>query len=268
MSIKKLKAKWSQYEAQRKLFSEHDIFLADDRIITLLAKALGKTFYKSSAKRPIPVAIGAPAPRTDGKKIARAKQSEKSDASSSPGEPKAIAAEIEKAIQSALVHLSPSTNTAVKVGYSSWPAEKLAANVEAVANGLIEKFVPKKWKGVRALHIKGPETAALPIWLADEMWVDEEDVVEEGTVVAANTGKKRKVRAIEDVAEEGAKKEKKKQKVGESNDDNLDKEIKLRKEKLRKQKAEAANDLEDDVPKATKKSRKPKVKAEATKVGV
>lgn len=251
IGITKLRAKFNQYEAQRKLFAEHDIFLADDRIITLLSKALGKTFYKTTAKRPIPVSLAEPVPRTDGKKIARAK------GASNAGSPKAIAAEIEKAIQSALVHLSPSTNTSVRVGYSNWGAEKLAENVEAVANGLIEKFVPKKWRGVKALHIKGPETTSLPIWLADEMWVDEEDVLEPSAVVA-NVGKKRKVRELEGTVGEAEKEEGKKLKLMESNDDKLDKEIALRKEKLRKQKAEAAKDVEDDVPKATKKVKKVK----------
>ena len=233
------------------MFAEHEIFLADDRIITLLSKALGKTFYKTTAKRPIPVSLSEPVPRTDGKKIARAK------GASNAASPKAIAAEIEKAIQSALVHLSPSTNTSVRVGYSNWGAEKLAENVEAVANGLIEKFVPKKWRGVKALHIKGPETASLPIWLADEMWVDEEDVLEPSAVVA-NVGKKRKVKELERTVGEAEKGEGKKLKLMESNDDKLDKEIALRKEKLRKQKAEAAKDVEDDVPKSTKKVKKVK----------
>jgi ribosome biogenesis protein UTP30 len=267
VGISKIKEKFNQYEAQRKLFAEHDIFLADDRIITMLPKALGKTFYKSTVKRPIPVSLSEQAPRTDGKRIARAKVA-KGRVQLSPGTPQAIAAEIEKAIQSAVVNLSPSTNTSVRVGYASWDAEKLAENVEAVANGLIEKFVTKKWRGVRAIHIKGPETASLPIWLADEMWVDENDVLEEGAVVEANVGKKRKARALEDVKAEVKEGKGKKQKLLESNDDNLDKEIALRKEKLRKQKEEAARDVEDDVPKATKKSKKRKAKIEEAEVGL
>lgn len=265
IGLTKLQTKFKQYEAQRKLFAEHDIFLADDRIITQLAKALGKTFYKTTTKRPVPVHIAAPPPKTDGKKIARTKAPRES---SEPTTPKAIAAEIEKAIQCALVNLSPSTNTAVRVGYSSWDAKKLAENVEAVANALIEKFVTKKWRGVKALHIKGPETASLPIWLADEMWVDEEDVLEPGAVVAANVGKKRKARAPEDTdfEESGKKENVKKQKLLESNDDKLDKEIALRKEKLRKQKVEAAKNVEDDIPKATRKSKKRKGKIEVVEV--
>lgn len=261
VGIAKLKAKWTQYEAQRKLYAEHDIFLADDRIVTLLPKILGKTFYQKTTKRPIPVNLQAPAPRTDGKRIARAKGN-----GPQAGTPQQIATEIEKAINGTLVHLTPSTNTSVKVGYASWGAKELTENVEAVAAAMIERWVPKKWRGVKSMHIKGATTAALPIWLADELWVDEADVVDDETaaqITAANVGKKRKnieekkTKAIEDKTE---KKEKssKKQKLEPSNDDKLDKEIALRKEKLKKQKELAALDVEDDVPKPSKKAKKSK----------
>lgn len=265
VGISKIKAKWTQYEAQRKLFSEHDIFLADDRIVTLLPKLLGKTFYQKATKRPVPVNLQAPAPRSEGKRIARAKEA-KPEAGSS----KQIAAEIEKAIQGTLVHLTPSTNTAVKVGYASWDAEKLAENVEAVSAAMIERYVPKKWRGLKSMHIKGPTTAALPIWLADELWTDEADVVDDETakqITAANMGKKRK--AVEGgeepetkkkAIEGGEEKEKsKKQKLAPSNDDSLDKEIALRKDRLKKQKEQAALDVvEDEVPKPSKKAKKSK----------
>lgn len=264
VGISKIKAKWTQYEAQRKLYAEHDIFLADDRIVTLLPKLLGKTFYKNTTKRPIPVTLLPPAPRTEGKRIARAKGDGPQAAT-----PQQIASEIEKAIRGTLVHLTPSTNTAVKVGYASWDAQKLAENVDAVASAMIEKYVPKKWRGVKSIHIKGPTTAALPIWLADELWVDEADVVDEETakqITAANVGKKRKAIGGEEGEgekkkgkEEGKKEKSKKQKLAPSNDDKLDKEIALRKEKLKKQKEQAVLDVEDDVPKPTKKAKKSKV---------
>jgi ribosome biogenesis protein UTP30 len=258
VGIAKIKAKWTQYEAQRKLFAEHDIFLADDRIITLLPKLLGKTFYKSTAKRPIPVSIQEREPKTDGKRIARAK----GDGSRGAATPKAIAAEIEKAIQGALAHLSPSTTTAVRVGYANWEPEKVAANVEAVATALIEKFVPKKWRGVRGIHVKGPETAALPIWLADELWVDEGDVLDEEEAKPieekkANVGRKRKARD-QVPAEESKESKKKQRKLPESKDDTLDQEIALRRQRLTEAKADAAKDVEDDIPKALKVSKKGK----------
>ncbi|KAA8564329.1 hypothetical protein EYC84_011273 [Monilinia fructicola] len=230
----------------------------NDRVITLLPKLLGKTFYKSTTKRPIPISIQAEAPRSEGKRIARAK----GEGAPKAAEPKKIAAEVEKAISSALVTLSSSTNSAIRIGYASWDAAKLAENLEVVVNTVIEKYVPKKWRGVRGIHVKGPETMSLPIWLADELWVEEEDVLDESVVkeieekAAEKKNKKRKSRGIEgsEVEEKGADK---KQKLLESNDDKLDKEIALRKEMLKRQKEDAAREL-DAVPVAVKKSKKAK----------
>ncbi len=62
---------------------------------------------------------------------------------------------------------------------------------------------------------------------------------------------------VEDQPEAGGKR--KKQKVlKESNDDKLDQEIALRKEKLKKQKEEAVKEVEDEVPKLSKKVKKSK----------
>ncbi len=268
IGVQKIKAKFNQYEAQRQLLAEHDIFLADDRVITQLPKLLGKTFYKSAAKRPVPVNMQAPAPRIDGKRVARAKGDGSVKEAISPQK---LAAEIEKTLKAALVALSPSTLTSVRVGFAGWSAEKLAENITAVADELITKFVPKKWRGVRAIHIKGPETTAMPIWLADELWTDETDVLEDGVaetkaIEAPNIGKKRK--AIEAAEAEAEPKNEKKAKraktipLPESNDNNLDMEIALRKERLKKQKADAAASVADEVPKPksqAKKSKKSKV---------
>ncbi|CAG8983125.1 hypothetical protein HYALB_00004568 [Hymenoscyphus albidus] len=254
VGIEKIKAKYNQYENQRKLKSEHDIFLADERIVTYLPKYLGKTLYKGTAKRPIPVsltaAVSRASPRTKGPE--------------SVGTPQKVAQEIEKALGGTSVYLSPTASTSIRIGYSNWDSQKLAENIEAAANALIEKHVPQKWRGVKALYVKGESTAALPIWLADELWVDEKDILNDEQaeeVAKANVGKKRK--AVEQAEPEATKTERmktpKKQKIlPESNDDTLDKEIALRKEKLKKQKEEAAKDVVDDVSKASKNAKKAK----------
>lgn len=273
VGVTKLKAKYHQYEAQRQLAAEHDIFLADDRIITQLPKILGKSFYKSTAKRPIPISMQAPAPRSDGKRIARAKGE---GVTKDVITPQKLAAEIEKTFHCALVALSPSTQTSVRVALANWSADKVAANIEAVSNELITKFVPQKWRGVRAIHIKGPTTAALPIWLADELWSAEtdvlEDLTEEQKAIEANVGKKRKAlaggnkrKAIEAAPVDEKADKKARTLAVESNDSNLDREIALRKETLRKQKEEAALDGAEEVPKAkkAKKAKKGKTAVEA-----
>jgi ribosome biogenesis protein UTP30 len=246
IDVGKLQSKFKQYEEQRKLYAEHDIFLGDARIITRLPKALGKTFYKNTAKRPIPVNLESRSkPKVDGKKVKKVKGDDTPN-SCTPAE---LAAEIEKAVGSALVHLSPSTNTAVRVGYAGWPADKIAANANAVAEVLVEKYVPQKDKNVRAMYLKGSETVALPLYLADELWLDgQKDIMtkeaEEAKALAekANVGKKRK--SLEAQPEETAPATKKAKKtktkvLTESDDSHLDKDIAERKAKLKKQKAAA-----------------------------
>ncbi|KAI1092762.1 ribosomal protein L1 [Rostrohypoxylon terebratum] len=257
IDIAKLKAKFKTFEAQRKLFGEHDVFLGDSRIINRIPGVLGKTFYKSTAKRPVPVEIQARVPKVDGKRVKRGggKDADVPNACS----PVQLAGEIERAVGAALVNLSPSINTAVRVGNASWTAEQIAENVDVVAKTLVEKFVPGKWKNVKSLYLKGPETVALPIWLTDELWLEEKDVVPDAEVEALaiaaaekpNIGKKRKSLEgqAEEEAEPVAKKAKKTKgaktdKVPESNDAKLDKEIAERKEALKKQKKAAKKALE------------------------
>ncbi|KAJ6444992.1 electron transfer flavoprotein alpha-subunit [Purpureocillium lavendulum] len=252
----KLKAKYGQYEAQRKLFSEHDVFVADERIINRLPKVLGKTFYKTSLKRPIPVNLQAKRPKVDGKRPKRDKKNngDAEAADVNAGTAADIAKEIQKALGSALVSLAPTTNTAVRVGYASFTAEQIAENVDAVATALVAKWVPQKWRNVKSIYIKGPTTAALPIWLTDELWVDQQDVIADDDARAiasaekANIGKKRKAVAAaeaEDAEEKEAadspvpKKKAKKAKKPDADDEALDKQIADRKAKLKKQKAAA-----------------------------
>lgn len=252
IDLTKLSAKYKQFENQRKLFSEHDVFLGDARIISRLPKVLGKTFYKNTAKRPIPVDLESKA-KVDGKRVKPAKGGEAVN-SCTPAE---LAAEVEKAVGAALVNLSPSTNTAVRVANASFTAEQIAENAAAVANALVAKLVPQSWKNVRSIYLKGPNTAALPVWLTDELWLEEKDIVADDSEEAkrllpsqkANVGKKRKSLDGATEEEEGeaaepvAKKAKKGKKAvaakAEATEDKLDKEISERKAKLKKQKAAA-----------------------------
>ncbi|CAK7225988.1 proteasome-interacting protein cic1 [Sporothrix curviconia] len=299
IDVAHLGKKFKSYEAQRKLFAEHDLFLGDDRIINRLPKVLGKTFYKTTVKRAIPVVLAKRRPRgADGK---RAKAPKKkgpaktvdgdatlsaedqaaavAEAMASARTPEQIAAEIEKAIGSAVVHLSASESTSVKVGLAGWPAAHVAANVEAVAREVVGKYVPQKWNSVKSIFLKGPRTMALPIWQTDELWLEgSKDVLKTGSSELkayeerqaakrekANVGKKRKAltdgtgaAAKEEATEEkaapatkkgkaaaapakeaAARPAKKAKQAPESNDSSLDKQIAASKEKLRKQKAAA-----------------------------
>ncbi|MCJ1298285.1 Ribosomal L1 domain-containing protein 1 [Hypocenomyce scalaris] len=242
IGISKLKARYKTFETRRQLLDEHDVFLADDRVVTLLPKLLGKIFYRGS-KRPIPVSLE-PYKQKDsaGKRSAAPKNPD----TKSIAPPTQVAREIERTLSCAQVHLSPAATTSVRVGLANFSPEQVAENVEAVVNGMVEKFVTKGWRNIRAIHIKGPNTMALPVWLADELWTDEGDILEdeeakEAIELASQKNRKRKGREGE---EEGLSKNKKAKKL---EDSELTKEMAERKEKLRQQKREAREQVDGGV---------------------
>lgn len=261
IDLKHLQAKFRQYEAQRNLYSEHDIFLADDRVINRLPKALGKTFYKNTTKRPVPVILQKKKLREHGTRGKRVRPDTTEVNCRSTDE---VVSEIEKAISAALVHLSPSSNTAVKVGFASMEPEALTENIAKVAQDMATKYVPKQKNGIKSIFVKGPETVALPVWQDSELWLDAAaDVVANGSELAkaieakiearkeheqANVGKKRKTL---DAAEKEApspkkaKKEKKGETMSEGDDEKLDKQIAQRKTKLRSAKTKAKAAIEN-----------------------
>lgn len=130
-------------------------------------------------------------------------------------------------------------------------SQQLAENVEAVVNGLTEKFVTKGWRNVRGIHIKGPNTVSLPIWLAEELWEGDADVLEQApdlkAISQASTKEKKRKRSLltqgpakgEEVKEIAAAptKSKKRKSDGVDGDDASAKTA--RKEALKRQKQEA-----------------------------
>ncbi|KAL4974255.1 ribosomal protein L1p/L10e family-domain-containing protein [Aspergillus desertorum] len=254
----KLKDRYKSFESRRQLLSEHDVFLADDRIVMRLVNTLGKVFYKSS-KRPIPVQL-ARIEKVDGKRVKKdpkqqpQQKKDDEDKVSLFASAAIVAKEIEKALSSAPVHLAPATTAAVRVGSSSFSPEQLSENIEAVVKGLTDRFVTKGWRNIKALHIKGANTMALPIWLASELWVEETDVVEAVEDGEAD-GKNKKRKQIEGEGEqkllEVSNKKSRKQKT--VDDDEEVSSLVARKEKLEKQKAQA---LKDGEPAALKVSKR------------
>ncbi|KAJ5698386.1 hypothetical protein N7462_000391 [Penicillium macrosclerotiorum] len=257
IGFSKLKARYHSFESRRQLFSEYDVFLADDRIITRLIPTLGKTFYKSS-KRPIPIRI-AQIEKVDGKRVKKdpKQKPSKEEKSASFAAPLIVAKEIERTLHCAPVQLAPSTSSAIRVGSSKFTAEQLSENIAAVVKGMTEKFVSKGWRNIKAIHVKGANTMALPIWLANELWVEDGDVVEVDETAAIEDGAKSKKR--KSIGDEKLLESKTSKKSKPAEDDDEAESAAARKEKLQKLKAKALEDGEPtkvDAAKAGKKKRK------------
>ncbi|KAF8943711.1 hypothetical protein BGZ97_003624 [Linnemannia gamsii] len=140
IGVSKLRAKYKPYEAKRQLCASYGMFLADARVVTVLPKLLGKTFFLKK-KQPIPVDMT----KSDLKK------------------------EIARAIGSTYMHTTSGTCTAVKVGLTSQSAAEITANIEAAMPHIIEK-IPRKWKNIQSINLKTNDSTALPIFnsLPDE----------------------------------------------------------------------------------------------------
>ncbi|KAJ5913429.1 hypothetical protein N7504_002312 [Penicillium tannophilum] len=253
IGFSKLKARYQSFESRRQLLSEHDVFLADDRIITRLVNTLGKIFYKSS-KRPIPIRI-AEIEKVDGKRVKKDPKNKpaKEDKSAAFAAPLIVAKEIERTLSCASVQLAPSTTAAIRVGSSKFTADQLSENIAAVVKGMTEKFVAKGWKNMKAIHVKGANTMAMPIWLASELWVEDADVVEEvPEIEGAKNSKKRK-----SIGEEKTSEAKKTKKSKSAEDEEEASSGAARKEKLQQLKAKALEDGEPAAaPKADKKKKR------------
>ncbi|XP_062164354.1 uncharacterized protein LOC133871030 [Alnus glutinosa] len=168
LKLSKLKSDYRPFEAKRKLCDSYDMFFTDKRIVPLLPGLLGKHFFKKK-KIPVPVDL-------------RHKNWKE---------------QIEKAYSSALLFLKTGTCSVVKVARVSMEEEEIVENVVAVINGIAE-IVPRKWVGVRSLHLKLLESLALPLYQAVPdvrlriEGVKEEEEKGEGEKVGEDEGKKGK----------------------------------------------------------------------------
>ena len=272
ISLKKLEAKYKSFEQKRQLRDSYDIFLADDRVISYLAPVLGKTFYKTTPKRPVPITLTPPKPKEKkNPALPSTKKPKTQDDLTTLLPPTQIAKEINRALLATTVHLSSSTNTAIKVGFASFEAEQVAENIEAVMKGLTEKNLVS-WRNVRGVHVKGPNTMAVPVWLAEELWTDEGMVLEEQEAIevkekatqkgkrkrdlvegpVGDTGKavvKGEKRQGGTVGKDGSDSRRKKAKRAAEED--MSAEMRERRERLRQQKREAMETIEGADEKAT-----------------
>jgi ribosome biogenesis protein UTP30 len=253
----KLKAKYHSFESRRQLLAEHDIFLADDRIITRLLETLGKVFYKDSAKRPIPIRI-ARIDKVEGKRVKPKNKTPSSESKSATfATPSVIAKEIESAINSVPITLKPGTTAAVRVGRASFTPIQLSDNITTVASAMIDRYVARGWRNIKAIHIKSPTSAALPIWLADDLWVADTDVVQNGVPEELQKQKE---------ADVALKRENRKKRKAEreASRPNLDPPQEQQQEhQKKKQKSTTTDETEDKVLDVARKSKLAQQKARA-----
>ncbi|KAL6304415.1 ribosomal protein L1p/L10e family-domain-containing protein [Sparassis latifolia] len=134
VGITKLKGKFKPFEARRLLLKENGLFLADERVVPLLPKLLGKMFFEAK-KQPIPVCLT----RKD------------------------LKGELERAISSTYFHQNQGTCVSIKIGTLSQKPAHVLENL-MIALPAVVKNIKGSWDNIQSFHIKTNSSASLPIW--------------------------------------------------------------------------------------------------------
>ncbi|KAK0555618.1 proteasome-interacting protein cic1 [Tilletia horrida] len=198
VGVTKLKGKFAPFDARRQLMNDHDLFLVDERVVSLMPRLLGKKWMESK-KPPIPV------------KLTHTRH---------------LAEELDKAIGS--TYYIPNRGTCLTLRIGSLAAHtptQLVENLEAALPSLIQRLKPisssedgsvtteespdtrSRWNNVQAIDLKTGSSAALPIWtssLADRWTGMEEE--------SAKAKEVREAKAVKEAARKqklAAKKERK-----------------------------------------------------------
>eukprot|EP00002_Diphylleia_rotans_P014834 TRINITY_DN2884_c0_g1_i3.p1 TRINITY_DN2884_c0_g1~~TRINITY_DN2884_c0_g1_i3.p1 ORF type:complete len:468 (+),score=123.79 TRINITY_DN2884_c0_g1_i3:41-1444(+) len=137
IGVQKLRRKYSTYESRRKLHASYKRFLVDDRIVLMLPKLIGKTFFeRSSAKFPIPINMDRK-PR--------------------------IVKGVARGLNSTSLFMSTGPTSTLIIGRLSFTAEQLHENIQATMNYLKTRL-PSGLDNIQSLDVKIPDSINLPIY--------------------------------------------------------------------------------------------------------
>lgn len=138
LAFGKLRSSYKQFKDKRELRDRYDVFLADERVLPMLGKLLGSTFF-GRKKQPLPVRVT---------------------------RPEHLEANLKKAASAATVVIKAGTCVALAVAHTDMTPAQVAENVLAAVQAVVVDHVPKKWANVLTVALKLPESAALPLFNA------------------------------------------------------------------------------------------------------
>jgi len=135
LTLDSLRKKHQSFEQKRQLISKYNMFMADDRILPMMSKALGNTFIKAK-KLPIPVDLRRGT---------------------------AVPFAIQKALRATYMTVNTGTCISIRAGHTGMEAEKLAANIVAIAKFAPAK-IPHSWANIQMISIKTADSVSLPVY--------------------------------------------------------------------------------------------------------
>ena len=135
LTLDSLRKKHSSYEQKRELLSKYNMFLADDRILPMMSKALGKGFIKAK-KLPVPVDVTRET---------------------------ALPFAIQKALSATYMTVNTGTCISIKAGHTGMDSKKLTENVLAIAKAAATK-IPHSWANIQMIGVKTADSVSLPVY--------------------------------------------------------------------------------------------------------
>jgi ribosome biogenesis protein UTP30 len=144
---------------------EPALVLADENIVLTLPRLLGKAFYKTPRSTPISIKIS----------------------------PSTVSKVVDEAFNKSYIRKNAGNCVAVRIGYAGMSVEELVENCIAIWDRCVnqQKLVKTGIQDVRSVFIKSGSSVALPVWMADELY-SQEDVLEEPVVKSVKAKTKTK----------------------------------------------------------------------------
>lgn len=245
MELQSLRKKHSSYEQRRELMAKFDLFLADERILPMIGKAVGSKFFDVKKKTPIPINVT----RKNSFPFA-----------------------LKNVLKSTLMYLPNGPCFVVKAGVTSMSKDNLIKNCEQIIKEAPLK-IPKKWKNILNISIKTTESTSLPVYnTTPEELLEFADLVEETetpSTTTDNKGKKHKKRSREEEKAEQDEviddEEEKKKKLKQEKSPLL-KALKEQKSASKKKKRKQEDDTEGAKEEASTSTEKKSAKKKKKKV--
>lgn len=135
LGLDSLRKKHGSYEQKRQLLSKYNMFLADDRILPMMSKALGNAFIKAK-KLPVPINLTREA---------------------------ALPFAIQKALNATYMTINTGTCISIRAGHTGMEPKKLTENIIAIANIAVSK-IPRSWANIQMIGVKTADSISLPVY--------------------------------------------------------------------------------------------------------
>ncbi|XP_045771342.1 ribosomal L1 domain-containing protein CG13096-like [Maniola jurtina] len=136
LPMRQLRVEYDQYELKRRLLTQHDFIMVDNRVLNHVSHVLGKKFFKKHNML-IPVKIN---------------------------EKKYLKANIDTGLRTVMLRVSEGQTSTILVGHTSMSQSHISENILALVQKFKERF-PGGEANIRSLSIKLPLSLSLPLYL-------------------------------------------------------------------------------------------------------